>query len=222
MAPNTELCDLLRERTERPTFLMKRGVDTDLFSPARRDRTDDVFTLGYTGRVTPEKGVRLLKNIEEYFHANGATDFRFLIAGDGSERAWLLQNLKNAISPGVLKGEALSKAYANMDVFVFPSRTDTYGNVVQEAMASAVPAVVTDGGGPKFLVKDGVNGFVTSTEEAFLEGTLRLYRDRALHRQMSFAAREHALTLSWDRVFEEVWDVYRKALEPTPLFRVAV
>jgi glycosyltransferase involved in cell wall biosynthesis len=109
-----------------------------------------------------------------------------------------------------------------MDVLVFPSRTDTYGNVVQEAMASAVPAIVTDGGGPKFLLNEGVNGFICANDEIFLDRTLQLFRDRALHRQMSFAAREHALTLSWDRVFEDVWDVYRKALEPEPLFRVAV
>ncbi len=222
MAPNDELCQMLRQRTNRSTFLMKRGVDTNLFSPAKRGRGNDTFTLGFVGRVTPEKGVCLLKKIEDHLRANGANQIRFVIVGDGSEREWLSQNLVNAEFPGVLKDEALSRAYANMDVLLFPSRTDTYGNVVQEAMASAVPAIVTDGGGPKFLVNEGVTGFVCATDEIFLDRTLQLFRDRALLRQMSFAAREHALTLSWDRVFEDVWNVYRVALEPEPLFRLAV
>lgn len=222
MAPNEELCRLLEQRTGRPCFLMKRGADTTLFHPARRTRTDGLFTLGYVGRVTPEKNVRFLKAIEERLLSGGVANFRFLIVGDGSEREWLREHMAHADLPGVLKGEKLAEAYANMDLFVFPSETDTYGNVVQEAMASAVPAIVTAGGGPKFLVNDGVTGFVCATGAEFLDRTLEVVRDRARHRQMSYAAREHALTLSWDRTFEDVWSVYRRALEPQALFARAV
>ncbi len=67
--------------------------------------------------------------------------YRFVIVGEGSERAWLAEHMQQAELPGVLRGNALSRAYANLDLFVFPSHTDAFGNVVQEALASGVPAV---------------------------------------------------------------------------------
>ena len=78
----------------------------------------------------------------------------------------------------MLRGAALAEAYANMDVLVFPSHTDTFGNVVLEALASGVPAVVTPDGGPKFIVRDGETGFVTE-DDRFAEAVAELVRDRA-------------------------------------------
>ena len=90
----------------------------------------------------------------------------------------------------MLPGEALARAYADMDVFVFPSHTDTYGNVVLEAMASGVPAVVTGSGGPKYPVQSGETGFVACV-----------------------VARAHARQFSWDHVFEaEVYSAYGECL----------
>lgn len=211
LAPNPELMEMLHERTRRPVFLMQRGSDTVLFDPARRDRTDSDFVLGFVGRVTPEKSVRLLVDIERALIAGGHGAYRFVIVGDGSERAWLEANLRRAEFPGVLKGEELARAYANMDLFVFPSRTDTFGNVILEAHASGVPAVVTGDGGPKYLVESGVNGVVAGDDDAFVRAVLEIVGDPVLHRRMCDAAREHALTRSWDRVFEEVYEVYGRA-----------
>src|SRR5262249_26565382 len=135
-APNPELTALLHERTRRPVSLMRRGIDTNLFSPQRRVRDDDAFVIGYVGRLSPEKNVRVLADIERALTAQGMTNYRFLVVGEGSERAWLAENLQSAEIPGILRGDALAKAYASMDVFVFPSATDTFGNVVLEAMAS--------------------------------------------------------------------------------------
>ena len=140
-APNQELIAMLEERTQKPVFLMKRGIDTNLFSPQRRTVDDGVLRLGYVGRITPEKNVRFLRDLEIALRDAGVPPFRFLIVGDGSERDWLAQNLSAADLPGILRGEDLAEAYANMDVFTFPSRTDTFGNVVLEAFASARPAV---------------------------------------------------------------------------------
>jgi glycosyltransferase involved in cell wall biosynthesis len=78
--------------------------------------------------------------------------------GQGRESNWLRENVHNAILTGVLRGERLAEAYAGMDLFVFPSHTDTFGNVVVEALASGVPVVVTATGGPKFLVQQGLTG----------------------------------------------------------------
>ena len=110
------------------------------------------------------------------------------------------------------RGEELAEAYANMDVFTFPSRTDTFGNVVLEAFASQVPAVVTDAGGPKFIVNPGVSGFVAHSAGEFISLTARLLNEASTRRRMAEAARLQATGESWDAVFNKVYDGYRVAL----------
>jgi phosphatidylinositol alpha 1,6-mannosyltransferase len=207
-APNQELVDLLIERTGKPVFLMQRGVDAELYNPAKRDPGTRPFTIGYVGRLSPEKNVRLLVTIEKALITAGRSDYRFLIVGHGNEQQWLEQNLRQAEFPGVLKGEALARAYANMDVFVFPSTTDTFGNVILEALASGVPPVVTTGGGPKFLVRDGETGFIAANDHAFAHSVAMLMSDPDLLARMKAAAREYACSISWDRVFEGVYEAY--------------
>ena len=118
-APNDELIAMLEQRTGLPVFLMKRGIDANLYAPSKRTKHDGIFRLGYVGRITPEKSVRFLVDLERALVGLGMRKFRFLIVGDGSERDWLARNLKAADLPGVLRGEALAEAYANMDLFVF-------------------------------------------------------------------------------------------------------
>ncbi len=208
-APNDELVAILRERTSKPVLLMKRGIDTELFHPRKRSATDGILRLGYVGRITPEKSVRFLRDLEIRLRARGVPPFRFLVIGDGSEREWLAANLEAADLPGIRRGEELAQAYADMDVFTFPSRTDTFGNVVLEAFASGVPAVVTDAGGPKFIVRDGVTGFVARDDSEFVEYAARLLQDSKLRSEMAAAARQQACGESWDSVFETVYEGYR-------------
>ena len=207
-APNDELVGMLKEQTGKPTFLMKRGIDTELFTPARRTASDGILRIGYVGRITPEKSVRFLRGLEAGLLAAGVPDFRFLIVGDGSEREWLRRHLRAADLPGILRGERLADAYANMDVFAFPSRTDTFGNVVLEAFASAVPAVVTSTGGPKFIVRNGISGFVAATDAEFIAHTAELLRNAPLRSRMAQSARAQAGEESWDSVFEKVYAGY--------------
>jgi phosphatidylinositol alpha 1,6-mannosyltransferase len=94
-----------------------------------------------------------------------------------------------------------------MDVLVFPSHTDTFGNVVLEALASGVPAVVTPDGGPKFIVRDGETGFVTD-DDHFAESVAELVGNRARLEGMRVKAREFALGFSWDAVFDRVYVGY--------------
>ena len=202
---------MLVRRTGRPTHLMTRGIDTELFRPSRRTVTDGIFRLGFVGRITPEKSVRLFAQVEAELLARGVGNFRFLIVGDGSEREWLRRHLQYVDLPGILRGEELAAAYANMDVFLFPSRTDTFGNVVQEAMASGTPSIVTNAGGPKFIVRDGVTGWVTRSDEEFVQRTVELMQDRRRLADMGAAGLEQAATASWDRVFEGVYAGYREA-----------
>jgi phosphatidylinositol alpha 1,6-mannosyltransferase len=208
-APNPELCRMLEEKTHRTCHLMQRGVDTQLFSPARRDRDprDTDFVLGFVGRMSIEKNVALLVEVQRELEARGVRNFRFRVVGHGADEAWLREHLPRAEFPGVLRGEALARAYAGMDVFVFPSHTDTFGNVVLEAMASGVPAVVTPDGGPKSLVRDGATGFVAEDAD-FSAAVERIVTNATLHAAMREQARAFAMSASWDAVFEKVYAAY--------------
>jgi phosphatidylinositol alpha 1,6-mannosyltransferase len=101
--------------------------------------------------------------------------------------------MRQAEFPGVLYGESFARAYANMDVFVFPSRTDTYGNVVLEALASGVPAIVTDSGGPRFIVRSGETGFVAKDLEDFVDRVMLLASQPGLRQRMRSSARDYGL-----------------------------
>ncbi len=211
LAPNQELIHMLESGTGRKANLMIRGVDTELYSPAKRTANDGIFRFGFVGRLRAEKNVRMLVDLEKGLLAAGKSNFRFLIVGEGNERGYLRENMKTAELPGFLEGAALSEAYANMDVFIFPSETDAYGNVVQEANASGVPCIVTDQGGPKFIVQEGVTGFVAKTLDDFVKHAVELIDDPDKLARMKKASLDFALTRSWDTVFEKVYDTYREA-----------
>ena len=108
---------------------------------------------------------------------------------------------------GVLRGEELAKAYASMDLLVFPSHTDTFGNVVLEALASGVPAIVTPHGGPAHIVQDGISGRVVRDEE-FATVIAELLAAPERVQSMRSAARQYALGCTWDAVFERVVAAY--------------
>ncbi|HEY2860859.1 MAG TPA: glycosyltransferase [Terracidiphilus sp.] len=211
-APNHELCNMLRQNTGKPCFLMARGVDAQLFHPRRRTRGDaqNEHVLGYVGRLSVEKNVALLATVQHQLECMGITNFRFMIVGHGAEEAWLRERLARAEFTGVLRGEALAAAYADMDLFVFPSHTDTFGNVVLEALASGVPAIVTPQGGPKTIVRDGKTGRVAPDEE-FAKAIAELLADSYRHEEMRIAARAYAETASWDAVFNSVYAGYEHA-----------
>jgi glycosyltransferase involved in cell wall biosynthesis len=212
-APNRELCDMLEGATRRACFLMPRGVDAELFHPRNRTRStkDCEHVLGFVGRLSIEKNVALLATVQEQLEQIDVTNFRFMIVGHGAEEQWLREHLPRAEFTGVLTGRALAAAYANMDLFVFPSHTDTFGNVVLEALASGVPAIVTPAGGPKTIVRDGETGRIVPDEQfataiaEVLEAPEKLVSMRA-------AARNYAEKASWDSVFEGVYSGYRTAL----------
>jgi phosphatidylinositol alpha 1,6-mannosyltransferase len=208
-APNPELCEQLAQRTGRPCHLMPRGVDAELFNPAKRPtkKWDDGVVLGFVGRLSVEKNIALLVEIQEQLERNGIEGWRFLIVGHGGDEAWLRERLHRAEFTGVLRGEALAVAYASMDLFVFPSHTDTFGNVVLEALASGVPAIVTPDGGPKTIVRDHQTGRIVADED-FAAAIAAILANPAHHAAMRIAARAYAETASWDSVFEGVYAAY--------------
>ena len=207
-APNPDLCTMLGKATGKPCHLMQRGVDTELFSPAHRvsEQAAETFTLGYVGRLSVEKNVALLAQVQRDV-ATAGIRARFLIIGHGAEEEALRAALPGAEFAGVLRGEELARAFARMDVLVFPSHTDTFGNVVLEALASGMPAVVTPDGGPKFIVQDGVTG-VVAEDGAFGVAVAGILFAPERLAAMRGAAREYALSCRWDAVFDRVYRAY--------------
>jgi phosphatidylinositol alpha 1,6-mannosyltransferase len=213
--PNRELVELLGKATGKPCFLMGHSVDTETFSPSFRERSDGPFQIGYVGRLTPEKNVRFLAQLEKDLLAKGVRDFRIVLIGQGAEENWLRQNMKHAEFKGWLTGKALSCAYANMDAFVFPSETDTFGLAVLEALASGVPAVVTSSGGPASTVEHGKSGYVAKSYDEFAPLLMNLMTQPELQALMRLEARNRSLALgSWEQIFSGMYKTYERYAQP--------
>lgn len=199
--------------------LWPRGVESGLFSPARRSAewrrergiSDSDVVVTFVSRLVTEKGLDVVRDVLSGLKRNG-TPHRAVIVGDGPERAKLEAALPDTIFEGHLSGERLATAYASSDVFLFPSETETFGNVTLEALASGLPAVVADAAGSKALVADAVTGFVTPPRDsaAFLERVERLIADGALRARMSGAARESAERHDWGRVLAQLASYYEE------------
>lgn len=213
-APTDKFCARLSEATGRPCRRMARGVDAELFSPVKRSRSreDHEVVLGFVGRLSIEKNIALLAEIQTALDQK-KKEFRFRIVGQGGEIDWLRERLPRAEFTGVLRGEELARAYAGMDLFVFPSHTDTFGNVVLEALASGVPAIVTPEGGPCTIVQDGVTGRIVADEQ-FVFAIEEILENPEKHAAMRRAARAYAETATWDSIFEGVYKTYEEILLP--------
>ncbi len=193
----------------------ERGVDTERFNPEKADRDayPGELKVLYAGRLTREKGVDLLA--ESFLRAH-ASDPRLhlLVAGGGPEEAELRAQLgEQATFLGWLEGEALARAYASADVFLFCSRTDTYGQAIVEAGASGVPVIAVAEGGPAALVENRHTGILCRPDPDHLAGTLlQLASEPLLRRQLGAAALRTARWRSWERALDQLAAGYRRAL----------
>lgn len=197
-----------------------RGVDVERFHPAKRNGffakrgMADGVTLLYVGRVSREKN---LHHLAEAFRALSAdmAGVNLVVVGDGPYLEEMRRSLADTrcLFTGCLEGEDLAGAYASSDLFVFPSATDTFGNVVLEAQASGLPVVVSDQGGPCENVVHGETGVIVPDLDArSLETALReLAADPGRLRRMGEAARESMEGRSFDAAFLGAWDLYKAA-----------
>lgn len=211
LAPSQAVAEQLRSRITTPVEVLSRGIDADQFHPRHRNRSDERVRLIYVGRVTPEKNLRLLADL-----FGSRTDIDLVIAGKGIFEAELRAMMPHASFVGQLSGQELLTMYASGDIFVFPSKTDTLGNVVLEAMASGIPAVVFDALGPKELIDHGVTGFVAASDEQFARSVEQLIADGNLRRRMGAAARMSAESRSWYSIAHRLVSFYRQLVPNHP------
>jgi glycosyltransferase involved in cell wall biosynthesis len=195
-----------------------RGVKTDDFTPALRDPAwreqwggDHPLKLLYVGRVSKEKN---LETLTAAFRRLVPTrpDLCLVVVGDGPYREEMEASLAGlpAYFTGTLNGEDLARAYASCDLFVFPSKTDTFGRVVLEAQASGLPVIVSDEGGPRDAMVDQQTGVVVSglNDERLAHAIDRLTDEPARHLRYRHAARRHASTLTPEASFQAFWKMH--------------
>jgi len=209
-------------------IVLGRGVDTTLFSPARRDPAlraawgadDGTPVLLHVGRLAAEKNLDLLVQAMERARALEPST-RLVIVGDGPERGMLERRLPGAVFTGVLRGEPLARHYASADAFLFPSLTETFGIVLLEAMASGLDCLGFDYAAGRMLIRPGTNGLLAAegAADAFLEQVPALLADGAAARRK--LARETALAHGWSEVIErferELTAVVEQAGQPAVL-----
>jgi glycosyltransferase involved in cell wall biosynthesis len=194
--------------------ILPRGLDTELFHPTRRDpaffekfgATNGQVRLLYVGRVSREKDLDLLAEAYRRLR-NEELSIQLFIVGHGPYSETLHESLPEAFFTGYLTGKDLASAYASADIFVFPSTTDTFGNVIIEAQASGVPVVVSDSGGPKELVEDNQNGLITKSHDAddLTRAIRELVVDSDRRKRMGSHARESVINRTWPSAFRKFW-----------------
>src|SRR6184192_4466500 len=195
--------------------IFPRGLDTELFTPARRDPAffekfgvqNGEVRLLYVGRVSREKDLDVLADAYRRLRDEGLP-VQLFVVGHGPYSEAFAELLPEAFFTGYLRGKELATAYASADIFAFPSTTDTFGNVIIEAQSSGVPVVVSDSGGPKELVEDKANGLITKSRDVddFTRAIRALVTDPALRERMGISARKSVTDRSWPSAFRKFWE----------------
>ncbi len=211
LVPSRDLHDRLQDLGFENVSILGRGVDTELFSPTRRSsaiRTrwgaaaSDIVAL-YVGRVAAEKNLQLAVDA---YRAMKQQDERvkFVIVGDGPLRATLQHDHPDIIFSGLLTGEQLAAQYASADVFLFPSETETFGNVTLEAMASGLAVIAYDYAAARMHIVHSDTGVLAlyGDRQEFIASTTELLRTPRLLQRIRQHARRYAASVSWDQVIE--------------------
>lgn len=185
------LDDLKRHGFKNQLGLFSRGIDTHQFSLNRRTRDDRKDVVSYVGRCSTEKNVGIIPDVVKDIETD------LWIVGDGPELPKLQKTLSRAKFTGYLFGDSLAEAYANSDLLLFPSQTDTFGNVVLEAMASGTVPVILKGPGPSDFVTHGVNAMVCDSPSQMSQAIHALLKDQDRRTAMRHCARSFAETMDW-------------------------
>lgn len=207
--------------------LLARGVDSQLFHPAKRSAElrgtwgleDEAIAVLHVGRLAAEKNLGLLvRSFRALQAAQPQRQLRLIVVGDGPQRGSLQQQLPDAVFCGLQRGEALAAHYASGDLFLFPSLSETFGNVVLEALASGLGVVAFDQAAAAQHIHHGHNGALAGAadEQGFIEAASWLLEDPESLRRVRLNARQHAARQGWETVVELFEQHLRSALAPAP------
>ncbi|MFY4774484.1 glycosyltransferase family 4 protein [Metabacillus sp. RGM 3146] len=220
--PSMETKDQLRKQGFRNLHIWGRGVDCSLFKPDFEDLDlhheygiKEKYILTYVGRLAPEKDIETLMKISHQLPASMKDKVHWVIVGDGPSKTEMeKQAPDNMTFAGYLSGKNLARLYAGSDLFVFPSPTETFGNVVLEALACGTPVVGANSGGVKNIVQEGRTGSLCEPRNAedFIQTIGRLLGNEGLRKEMKYHARKYALSQTWDQIFDGLLKEYEDVL----------
>lgn len=199
-----------------------RGIDLEKFNPSYCNSSwrkkvglnKDDIVVTFVSRLVWEKNLELFADVVREVQKT-APKLKAMVVGDGPAITGLKQMMPDAVYMGFLKGDDLSSAYANSDVFFFPSDTETFGNVTLEAMASGLPCLVADAVGSRSLVAHNENGFLGDVDhpETFNKYLKKLVDDSDLRKQMSANSLKRAGDYSWESINNKLLGYYREILQ---------
>ncbi len=219
-APSKSAAALLKEQGIKNVGLWERGIDVEMFSPEYRSETlrrklgaEKIPILLFVGRLVKEKDLDDLVAVDKILRADGYK-YKLVVVGDGPMRQELQDKVPDINLPGYLLGRELSEMYASSDIFVFPSTTETFGNVVQEAFASGTPVIAVKAGGPGDLVLTGHNGLLAepNNPEDFADKCKLLLRNDRFRKYLGNYARRDMLEKTWEKNNLRLIESYKDVL----------
>lgn len=220
--PSKETITVLRKHGFTNLHIWSRGVDCQLFHPfyqqnltREKYRINEKFIFTYVGRLAPEKDVNTLMKIAHSLPESIKPNVHWLIIGDGPSKSEMVKKAPtNMTFAGYLAGEQLAQAYSNSDLFIFPSPTETFGNVVLESLACGTPVIGANSGGVKSIIRHNSNGMLCSPHdhEDFISAIILLIENSHLRNKMGTEGRKYAITQSWDAIFDNLIDHYHEVV----------
>ncbi len=221
--PSPSMAKFLKENNiESDLRIWARGIDLDQFNPQKRDEAwrekhgfkEQDVVITFISRLVWEKNLKLYADVVNRLKKK-YPQARALIVGDGPAGEGLKKMLPEAVFTGFLTGVELASAYANSDIFFFPSDTETFGNVTLEAMASGLPCVVADATGSRSLVEHGKNGYIAPVERSdkFYKFIEQLIIDETERLKMAGVSLQKAKAYSWKSINNKLLNYYNEVLE---------
>jgi glycosyltransferase involved in cell wall biosynthesis len=221
MVPTRELMRTLSQNGFANLKVVSRGVDTKLFNISKRDTslrsswgaTDDTKVLISVGRMAPEKNLDQVLKTYEALKVTGLA-FKLVMVGDGPLKEQFQKRYPEIIFPGMLSQSNLATYYASSDLFIFPSQTETFGNVTLEALASGIPVLAFDCAAARDWVQTGVNGWLVAENnpEGFAAQAVTIFNSKDLLDQITKSTRQQVVHLDWDQIAEQVESVFWDAI----------